>query len=294
MNRLFQLVQVTGGDAGSFLQGQLTQDVECLAGAGSLLGAWCNPKGRVLCVVRMLELDGGIGLVMPRELTEPIVKRLSMYRLRAKVAIDIAGPEWECTAVASDDDFAALAALDLLPGANRNSFRRAHGLIAVDTGAAPRCVEVYGTAVAREESGLQIGRALTGTEWQKALIDAGIPTIVAATSEKFTPHMLNLDLLGAVSFSKGCYTGQEIVARTQHLGSSRRRLMHYRIDGGTGAVGDKLEFEGRDAGEIVNIIAQDLLAVVAVELHGQTLTANGRPAIPIAPPYPLPPGPHDS
>lgn len=292
MNRLFQLVQVTGGDADSFLQGQLTQDVARLAGAGSLLAAWCNPKGRVLCVVRMLEIDGGIGLVMPGELAEPIVKRLSMYRLRAKVAIDIAGADWECLAVAADDDFAALAALDLLPGRNRNASRRAHGLVTVDTGAALRCIEIYGTAAALEQSRLHIGQPLTDVAWRKALIDAGIPTIVTSTSEKYTPHMLNLDCLGALSFDKGCYTGQEIVARTQHLGSSRRRLMHYRMDGGTAAIGDKLEFESRDAGEIVNIIEQDLLAVVPVALHGQTLTVNGRRAIPVALPYSLPPDPH--
>ena len=92
--------------------------------------------------------------------------------------------------------------------------------------------------------------------------------------------MLNLDLLGAISFEKGCYTGQEVVARTQNLGKSKRRLMRYR-SAATLALGDKLSDGDRDVGEVINVIENDLLAVTPVDLHDKTLIANGADVIPV-------------
>jgi hypothetical protein len=238
----------------------------------------------------MLHLDGGIGLVMPGELTAAVVRRLSIYRLRAKVAFEIAGPAWKCLAVSRDHDLGTLDAFGLLPERERHATRCAHGIIALDTGAAWRVVEVYGTAAAFERIGESFPHSLSDSEWQKALIDAGYPTIVTVTSEQYTPHMLNLDRLGAVSFDKGCYTGQEIVARTEHLGSSRRRLMHYRLESGSAAIGDKLEFDAAEVGEVLTIVDRDLLAVVPLELHDRTVAVNGYPAVPIELPYSVPPG----
>jgi len=99
--------------------------------------------------------------------------------------------------------------------------------------------------------------------------------------------MLNLDLLGAVSFDKGCYTGQEVVARTKFLGSSKRRLMRYRT-GGTVAVGDKLTDGEKDAGRVLNVSGEDLLAVTPVEMRDKELFVNGVAVTPVAMPYALP------
>jgi hypothetical protein len=140
-----------------------------------------------------------------------------------------------------------------------------------------------------QAAGLSFHRPLSDTEWKLALIQAGIPTIEAATTEKYTPHMLNLDCLGAISFSKGCYTGQEVVARTEHLGRSKRRLMHFRVDAPGVAAGDRLSHDGRDVGEVVNEAGQHLLAVVPVELHGEELSIHGRRASPVPLPYAIPP-----
>ena len=93
--------------------------------------------------------------------------------------------------------------------------------------------------------------------------------------------MLNLDLLGAVSFDKGCYTGQEIVARTQNLGSSKRRLMRYRSDA-TLASGNKLSDGDKDVGEVINVIGSDLLAVTSVDAHDKTLYASGIEVTPVS------------
>lgn len=109
----------------------------------------------------------------------------------------------------------------------------------------------------------------------KKLIEAGMPTIDASNSEKFTPHMLNLDKLGAISFSKGCYAGQEVVARTENLGKSKRRLMRYRAERDGLSVGTKLSLDDQNVGEIVNVCGRDLLAVTPVEIHTQKLVCNG-------------------
>jgi folate-binding Fe-S cluster repair protein YgfZ len=97
--------------------------------------------------------------------------------------------------------------------------------------------------------------------------------------------MLNLDRLGAISFSKGCYTGQEVVARTEHLGVSKRRLMRYQTESDSVAVGDKLTDDGRNIGEVVNVMGHDLLAVTPVALHEKALTINDQVATPIGLPY---------
>ena len=103
---------------------------------------------------------------------------------------------------------------------------------------------------------------------------AGVPTIDESNTEQFTPHMLNLDKLGAINFSKGCYTGQEVVARTENLGKSKRRLMRYEADGDGIKVGDKLSDDDRNVGKVVNVSGRDLLAVTPVEMHEQTLTID--------------------
>ena len=118
-----------------------------------------------------------------------------------------------------------------------------------------------------------------------ALIEAGVPWIDESNSEAFTPHMLNLDVLGAISFTKGCYTGQEVVARTEHLGKSKRRMMRYEADDEGIDVGDKLSDGERNVGEVVNVSGRQLLAVTPVEMHEQTLSANGRTATPKGLPY---------
>ncbi len=279
---MFRLLQVEGEDAASFLQGQLTQDVRQLAPGRGLLGAWCNPKGRVITVLRILDLDGAVGLVLPTGLAERVASRLSMYRLRAKVDIRPA-PDWQAVAVAAPADLESLAARGLLPERARGAGCHAHGITTLELGGHERGVELYGTQAAI--AGLALSDPLSEPEWHKALIDAGIPTITADTSEQYTPHMLNLDRIGAVSFDKGCYTGQEIVARTEHRGQSKRRLRRYRLETGEAHVGDRLLHESGEAGEVVNAAGPDLLAVARIESHEAPLTVNGGRAVPVPLPY---------
>ena len=108
------------------------------------------------------------------------------------------------------------------------------------------------------------------------LIQAGIPYIGSQQSEQFTPHMLNLDLLDAISFDKGCYTGQEIVARTHYKGATKRRTLRFTSDAPV-SVGDKLSHGDRQVGEVLNAAGNALLAVMNVEVANKPLTINGVP-----------------
>ena len=290
VNALFDIVQVTGPDARSFLQGQLTQDVSRLDHHPSLPAAWCNPKGRVITVMRLIEPQAGIEetcLSVPSDLGDLLIERLLRFRFRARVDITRAGRAWGACAVSDDEDLKALEARGLLPPAGHGSAARNAGVVAIDTGAAPRVIEVYGPLSAMHEAGLELSQPLTAAAWRRALIDAGMPLVDAGTTEKYTPHMLNLDRLDAISFTKGCYTGQEVVARTEHLGKSRRRLLHFQTEEPFAVTGSRLRHEDREVGEVLNVAGRHLLAVVPAELVGLALSLDGRPAMPVDLPYEL-------
>ena len=278
---VYKLIRVAGSDAGEFLQGQLTQDMERLAQSGSLPAAWCNPKGRVITLIRLLMIDGGYGLVVPASMADSVCERLTVYRLRADVSLDVADSDWACFVVIADEDLDQLEKLGLRPEQEMNACRIAHGLITINVGIEEACVELMGFTPDLEKSG--ISNSAPADSLRAAKIRAGIPDITQLNSEKFTPHMLNLDKLGAISFDKGCYTGQEVVARTENLGSSKRRLMRYRSDA-TLASGDKLSDGDRDVGEVINVIEGDLIAVTPVDVHEKTLNADGVEVIPVTVP----------
>ena len=284
---VYKLIRVAGSDAGEFLQGQLTQDMERLAQTGSLPAAWCNPKGRVISLLRILMTDDGYGLVLPASVAASVCERLTIYRLRADVSLEVADADWTCLVLNADGNLEQLDKLDLRPRQEINACRIAHGLIAVNIGIEEQCVELMGYRADLEKAGIQATSPAPPDFLRGAKIRAGIPEILDDQAKKYTPHMLNLDLLGAVSFDKGCYTGQEVVARTKFLGSSKRRLMRYRT-GGTVAVGDKLSDGEKDAGRVINVSGEDLLAVTPVEMHDKELFVNGVAVTPVAMPYALP------
>jgi len=283
-NEIYKLIQVTGSDAVEFLQGQLTQDMEQLAETSCLPAAWCNPKGRVITVMRVLMIDGGYGLVVPTSLAASLCQRLTIFRFRADVGLDVADADWTCLIVNSDSDLDQLEKHELRPDQQINACRTGHGLTAVNVGFEEQCIELMGLTSDIENAGIELEDAASADFLRSAKIRAGIPEILEDYSEKFTPHMLNLDLLGAISFDKGCYTGQEVVARTQNLGSSKRRLMRYRTDA-TLSIGDKLSDGDKVVGEVINVNEGDILAVTPVAIHERNLYMNEEEIEPIALPY---------
>ncbi len=284
---VYKLIRVAGSDAGEFLQGQLTQDMERLAQMGSLPAAWCNPKGRVISLLRILMTDDGYGLVLPASVAASVCQRLTIYRLRADVSLEVADSDWTCLVLNTGGDLDQLEKLDLRPSQEINACRIDHGLIAVNVGIEEPCVELMGFRADLEKTGIQAASRASPDFLRGAKIRAGIPEILGSQAEKYTPHMLNLDLLGAVSFDKGCYTGQEVVARTRFLGSSKRRLMRYRTSA-TVVDGDKLSDGEKDAGRVINVSGEDLLAVTPVAMHDKELFANGVEVTPVVMPYAVP------
>jgi folate-binding protein YgfZ len=246
---LYKLITVSGADAAGFLQGQLTQDVALLAGMPCLLAACCNPQGRVITTMRLVSQEESIGMILPGEMAEPIMMLLSKYRMRSKVQFAVSGDDWANIAIAENADLQLLQSAGLLPDANDAIY--AQGILSVRHGSKDPFVELFAAKNALARLNLDFNAPLADDSWRSALICAGIALISDENSEKYTPHMLNLDRLGAISFDKGCYTGQEVVARTEHLGSSKRRLMRYRCAAKSIKVGDSLDDGDRQVGKVV-------------------------------------------
>ncbi len=205
----YSLLRFSGPDAPAFLQGQLTCDVLALKPGACTYGGYCNPKGRLLATFLLIADGAGFIMMLPATLAEPIRKRLAMYILRSKVQLeDISATQVACSAPGSR----APSALSL-PGQRTLAIlpRDQTGSIATDSGA-----------------------------WTAADIVAGIPFITPATQEEFVPQMVNLDLIGGLSYSKGCYPGQEIVARTHYLGRLKQRMYRVLIKAETATAGQKL------------------------------------------------------
>ncbi len=218
------VVCVSGADAVSFLQSQLTNDVSRLAFGKVQLSGYCTPKGRLLATFHQWRTDEGVFMRMPREIIGSVVKRLSMFVLRAKAKVTDVSDAWatyallgESTDVLHD---AGLSAPDA-PWASTTA-----GTVRVDRLLpTPDGVDRY-LLTSPRESQLPLSDVARGPSslWWLSEIDAAVPTIFAATQEKFVPQMINLEVLGGVDFKKGCYPGQEIVARSQYLGKLRRRM----------------------------------------------------------------------
>jgi folate-binding protein YgfZ len=256
------VIAVRGADAATFLQGQLTNDTKALDATAVQLTAYCTAKGRLLAVFeqwRTDAADGEVLLQLPRELLPALLKRLSMFVLRAKARLTDASSEWHTVAVLGQGCGAALrSALGAVPEAGRT--------IAVDdvrVTAAPlgtRAIERY-VLRAPQPAAAALHAAVDGMMpvssgvWWWSQVDAAVPTVVAATQEAFVPQMINLEVLGGVNFKKGCYPGQEVVARSQYLGKLRRRmnLGHCADDTLERGAGDDVFFAGaaEPAGKVV-------------------------------------------
>ena len=255
----YALLHFSGSDAQSFLHGQLTCDVQALKAGHSSYGGYCTPKGRLLATFLLWADDTGYTMLLPASLAEAIRKRLSMYILRARVKADILDN-------AVIGVFGADAALDIanLGGTKPASLHGVNTSANVRTIMLPhdRCLLVLPSPGA---AGI---RAAAPGDWESLDIAAGIPFIVPGTQEQFVPQMVNLDLIGALSYSKGCYPGQEIVARTHYLGKLKQRMFRAKL-AAPAAAGDKLycnELGDQSAGMVVTAAAagtgREVLAVL--------------------------------
>jgi folate-binding protein YgfZ len=196
---------LTGDDSESFLQGQLTNDLSELNPGQSQLSAYCNPKGRILAIFRLLKTEEGYCLLCPRDLIDAMAKRLQLYKMRAVVKV-IAHTDLQLIGLINNDCMIA---------------EQTEWQCRIDDNRTIVAV----TSNHYKELGSCDLPVTNSTLWKLTDIIAGQPQVYAATSEEFIPQQINLDLIDGVSFSKGCYPGQEIVARIRYLGKLKQRMI---------------------------------------------------------------------
>jgi tRNA-modifying protein YgfZ len=220
------VLAVRGPDASKFLQGQLTCNLNYLSDSQSSLGARCTQKGRMQSSFRILLEGDGCLLAMATELLEPQLADLKKYAVFSKAKLSDESALWARFGLGNADTLLAGLGLELPP--EDGAVARNDGLIAIRVSADR--TELWAPAdqaeVLREKLAAQLPEGDLN-QWLLGQIRAGIGQVMPATRELFIPQMLNLQAIGGVSFKKGCYTGQEIVARMQYLGKLKRRL--YRL-----------------------------------------------------------------
>ncbi len=242
------LIGLNGDEAASFLHGQLTNDVEHLDQQQVRLAGYCTPKGRLLASFLMWRNATTIYLQLPRAIQPAIQKRLQMFVLRAKAKLHDASfdeANQVILGLGGKQASAALAAwFPTLPATPFSKVDHALGTLlrVADAFGSARYEWLTSAATARDVwPPLTAQLAKGGTDaWQLSDIHAGIPQITAATQEQFVPQMVNFELLGGVNFKKGCYPGQEIVARSQYLGKLKRRTTLVSIADAAAAAGGEL------------------------------------------------------
>lgn len=217
-----RLLSVTGSDAPEFLQAQLSRSVADLPPDASVLAGWHDARGRVRAVFRVLRDEQRFLLAAPADLAPALIKTLQMFVLRSDVHIEAA--DLACAGIVrgatSDPLQRELPQLPQLPEQINAVVRNgATSVVCV----APGCWQVFGP-----QADLKLESAAGEEAFIAAEIRAGIPHIDQHTTTQYVPHMLNLDKLDAIDFEKGCYPGQEVIARTEHLGSVKRRAQAYR------------------------------------------------------------------
>jgi len=294
-------LRVAGPDAEDFLQGQVTSDVSELRSGASQYSAWCTPKGRVLAnfLLRRLDLET-FELLLPEPLLAPIRKRLGMFVLRSKVALDDASERTVRIGVGGP---AAAKLIEAIAGAVPPVLREVN----LDGGALVHVLGQRFVAIVSPEGAEQLwDRLASGARpagfpcWKWLTLRAGVPVILPATQDHFIPQALNWDAIGGVSFQKGCYTGQEIVARTQYLGRRKERTVLAHAESthvGPGARLFSASFGEQPCGTVLNAASApdggtDFLAVAqitAVDSADLRLAVTGGEKVSLVPlPYELP------
>ena len=240
----YGLLSVTGTDARAFLHAQLTNDIEHLGADHAALAGWCSAKGRLLASFLVIPTADGFLLQIARDLAAPVAKRLSMFVLRSKVKIADESESWE--------QFGEWDAA--LPSADVSW----NGKVATVRVGERRYLQLAPRGELKDAVNAD------EVQWVLQEIRAGRPLITSATQDQFVPQMVNFEQLGGVDFKKGCYPGQEIVARAQYRGAVKRRMVHATAPAGV-ALQPGAEFNG---GTVVDVApaenGSELLAVMPI------------------------------
>jgi len=270
----FGVLAFRGSDAAKFLQGQLSADTEKLAPGASTLAGLHNPQGRVIALLGLTRTSSDeFFAVLPDELVETVAQRLKKFVLRSKVKVETPGPGLRVLGSAT---------AEVAPDLPRIGWAGRTLLLV------PESHELFEAPA---------GDAARFEYWQ---VSQGVPQVYGATSETFVAQMLNLDLLGAIAFDKGCYTGQEVIARAHYRGRVKRRMQRWLNSSGTVLKpGDAARGPDQRTLTVVRVAQdgngrQELLAVgtfdIAAPAAGETAAVEGTVMVsgPLSLPYALP------
>ncbi|MBI1175372.1 MAG: folate-binding protein [Sideroxydans sp.] len=296
----FGILKVAGEDAQSFLQNLCSSDVREVSAQRAQLSSFNSAKGRMLATFLIWQADGDYFLQLPRSLCAAMLKKLSMYVLRAKVKITDVSDELVCLGLAGSEAGSLIEeCFTSIPQDAMSAVQHNHGTV-IRLGDNRYQIVTTPQQAPSLWKCLNDGARPAGSHcWDWLNIRAGVPVILPATQEQFVPQMANLELIGGVNFKKGCYPGQEIVARMQYLGKLKRRmyLAHVAGDAQAGNELYSVEMDGQSCGMVINATPSpdggcDLLAVLQISSHDSHPVHLGSlqgPALEFQPlPYPIP------
>ncbi len=296
------LIALTGEDTADFLHRQLAGEVRALAAEQSRLSCHLNPQGRVISSFRIFQEAQAYYLALPRENLEPAMQRLTRFVLRDRVQLSDASDRFVRIGASGPGMVQELQQAGVPVPAGVDEVASAEQVLVLRLpGPHPR-FQLFGE-LARLQSvweQLNVRCAPIGpSPWRLLDILGGIPTIYPDTSEQFLPQSLNLDALGAISVEKGCYPGQEIVARMHFRGTLKRRMFRalVRLQETPARLTPVYDGAGRPAGEVLDAEphpdgGNELLVVARLETAGQPVhlgEPQGEVITLAPPPYPLPP-----
>lgn len=222
------LLSVTGEDAVSFLQGQVTNDVKAINATHSHYSGYCNPKGRLLALFFAFQHQDKLYLSLDAELVPAIQKRLQMYVMRAKVTLTDEQANLARFGVAGETAGQQLQTIYPIIPTEDYAVVQHDDVTIIRMPTIKPAFQIITNAESHDATLEALSKTFTSTDqaaWNHLETLSGIPEIVSGTQEAFVPQMVNLDALGGINFKKGCYTGQEIVARTHYLGKVKRRML---------------------------------------------------------------------
>jgi tRNA-modifying protein YgfZ len=286
------LLEISGTDADVFLQGQVSNDVLMLNGSNAHYTAYCNPKGRMLALFLAFTHSNHLHLQFNRELLDPIMKRLKMYVMRSKVEIKDVSDSILKFGLNGPQASSMLEAIFNKDPKFSKTPTKDYELVTLESGAILKLpsvndgsrFEIFSDAANAPliwDALKNNCKVVEKAHWELLEIQVGIPDVTLATQEQFVPQMLNLDILNGINFKKGCYTGQEIVARTHYLGSVKRRT-YLAETPKEAAPGDKvMDAAQSDVGQIVRIAPNlnggfDVLVELRIEAASAgALNCNG-------------------
>lgn len=233
------VIEVTGEDDAEFLHGQFTNHIKNL-GSAFRLAAYCQPQGRILALMRVFKKEDSYYLVMPCDLVEGFIKRLSMFILRSKVAIKLRD---DLTVYGLIGTQADLPAVDEIVLQGEVVLARV-----ADWGNQQRAMAIAPKTVLSSK----YTEAAESARWFESEIETSMPWVFAKTKEAFIPQWINLEKIGGLVFDKGCYPGQEIISRVQHIGSTPRRMTIVKADSNVAlSANDDVFCDGEACGNVV-------------------------------------------